>query len=544
MPTVTLNKTVFEELVGKKLPLDELKDRISMLGTDLERIEGDEIEVEIFPNRPDMLSEQGFARAFSSFIGVKKGLREYVVKESDYNVIIENSVSNVRPYTACAIIKGIQFDDEKIKEIIQIQEKMHVTFGRNRKKAAIGLYPLNKITFPVTYKAEDPTKFKFIPLESNNEMTGLQILSQHKTGQEFGHLLEGKEKYPYFIDANKQILSMPPIINSDTVGKITRDTKDVFIECSGFQYDVLHKCLSIIVTALADMGGEIYSVTLSYGKETKTSPDLTPQKMTFDLKYINKRLGLDLQEKDAIELLSKMGFGYDNGNVLIPMYRNDILHQVDLAEDIAIAYGYENFKEEIPNVATIGEELPIKKFARKVREILTGLKMVEVKNYHLMTVDDLNTKMNLENPLIPLQNALGEHNHLRNAILPSLIKNIRENQHNEFPQNIFEIGRVFTKDPNTETTISEKDHLAMVLCHEKTDFTESKQVLDALLTSLGMKYSIQETQHTSYIPGRVGNIIVNEKSIGIIGELSPDVITRWGIQVPIVVFELDLEKLI
>ena len=84
----------------------------------------------------------------------------------------------------------------------------------------------------------------------------------------------------------------------------------------------------------------------------------------------------------------------------------------------------------------------------------------------------------------------------------------------------------------------------MVLCHEKTDFTESKQVLDALLTSLGMKYSIQETQHTSYIPGRVGNIIVNEKSIGIIGELSPDVITRWGIQVPIVVFELDLEKLI
>ena len=77
MPTVNLNKNVFEKLVGKKLPLDKLKDRISMLGTDLEKIEGDTIEVEVFPNRPDMLSEQGFARAFSSFIGVKKGLRDF-----------------------------------------------------------------------------------------------------------------------------------------------------------------------------------------------------------------------------------------------------------------------------------------------------------------------------------------------------------------------------------------------------------------------------------------------------------------------------------
>ena len=82
MPTVTLNRKTFEKLVGKKLNDATLKDRISYLGTDLENVTADKIIVEIFPNRPDMLSEQGFARAFASFIGAKKGFREYSVNES------------------------------------------------------------------------------------------------------------------------------------------------------------------------------------------------------------------------------------------------------------------------------------------------------------------------------------------------------------------------------------------------------------------------------------------------------------------------------
>ena len=154
MPVVNLNKEVFEKLVGKKLPLSELKDRISMLGTDLESI-GEEIEVEVFPNRPDMLSEQGFARAFSSFIGVKKGLKKYKVTKSGEKLIVDTSVTNVRPYTACAIVKGLTLNEERIREIIQIQEKLHISYGRNRKKAAIGIYPMEKIKFPINYLAKN-----------------------------------------------------------------------------------------------------------------------------------------------------------------------------------------------------------------------------------------------------------------------------------------------------------------------------------------------------------------------------------------------------
>ncbi|MBS3154909.1 hypothetical protein J4404_00230 [Candidatus Woesearchaeota archaeon] len=177
MPTININKKAFENLVGKKLSLEELKDRISYMGVSVEGINENEITLEVNPDRPDLLSIQGLARAFSSFIGLKKCFRKYEIKKSNEKVIIESSVKNVRPFTACAIVKNLKFNDEKIKEIIDIQEKLHITFGRNRKKVAIGIYPFEKIKTPITFFAEDPKKVKFRPLEFPKEITGLQILS-------------------------------------------------------------------------------------------------------------------------------------------------------------------------------------------------------------------------------------------------------------------------------------------------------------------------------------------------------------------------------
>ncbi|MBU0930188.1 MAG: phenylalanine--tRNA ligase subunit beta, partial [Nanoarchaeota archaeon] len=287
MPTIKINKKSLENLIGKKLEEEKLKDRITYLGVSVEDFNKDEITLEVNPDRPDLLSVQGIARALSSFIGVKKGLRKYEVKKSGEKVIIDNSVKDVRPFTACAIVKNLKFNDEKIKEVIDIQEKLHITFGRNRKKIAIGIYPFEKIKMPITFFAEDPKKVKFQPLEFNKEITGLQILSQHPTGREYAHLLEGKNKFPFFKDADGKILSMPPIINSHDTGKISEKTKDVFIECSGFDFSVLNKCINIIVCALADMGGSIYSIELNYGNKKFITPNLEPEKMKLNIKYAN-----------------------------------------------------------------------------------------------------------------------------------------------------------------------------------------------------------------------------------------------------------------
>ena len=338
MPTIRINRKAFEHYVGKKLPTDKLKDRISYLGTDLEDVTDDEIIVEVFPNRPDMLSVQGFARAFSSFIGVKTGLRTYKVEHSGEKVIIDKSVKEVRPYTACAIVRNMHFDDEKIKEVIDIQEKLHITYGRNRKKVAIGIYPYEKIKTPITFRAENPEDIIFQPLEFTREINAMQVLKQHPAGKEYGHLLEGKKKFPVFRDANNEVLSVPPIINSHKTGKISEKTKDVFIECSGFDFNVLKKCLNIIVTALYEMGGKVYSMDLIDGNKKYATPDLNPEDMKADIGYINKWLGLELKESEAKKLFERMGYEYDGRRVKIPAYRADIIHQTDLAEDIAIAY--------------------------------------------------------------------------------------------------------------------------------------------------------------------------------------------------------------
>ncbi|MBI2105813.1 phenylalanine--tRNA ligase subunit beta [Candidatus Woesearchaeota archaeon] len=530
MPTIILNKKQFEELAGKKLPLEELKDRISMLGTDLEKIEGNEIIVEVFPNRPDMLSEQGFARAFSSFIGVKKGLRKYHARKSNYKVEVDASVKKVRPETVCAVVKNLILDDEKIKSIIQIQEKLHIGYGRNRKKAAIGIYPLNKIKFPVRYLAKKPEEIKFKPLEMSQVLNGKQILELHPTGREYKNLLENEKTYPIFIDANDNILSMPPIINSDDVGKVTEDTKDVFVECSGFDYNILSKCLNIIVAALADINGRIYEVKIN----NKISPNLEPKEEKLDIKYVNKMLGLELKEKDVNELLERMGYDYNNGKVLVPCYRTDILHQIDFVEDIAIAYGYENFVEEIPNVSTIGKESGKGKFNKKISEILIGLGLLECSSVSLSNEEILNRKMNVKNKLVKVESPVNQdYDTLRNFMLPGLLKILSENKRYEYPQNIFEIGKIFDD-------ITDKDSLGIVVTG---NFTMIKQKLDVLFSLLDIKYEIKEDENGSFIIGRCGKIIVNEKELGVIGEMSPIVLDSFGIDVPCSGLEINLERL-
>ena len=373
MPTINLNRNVFEKLVGKDIPTEKLKDRISLLGTDLEDVNEKEIIVEVFPNRPDMLSVQGFARAFSSFINVKTGLRQYKVEPSHEKMIVDKSVADVRPYTACAIVKNIHFDDEKIKEVIDIQEKLHITYGRNRKKVAIGIYPFEKIKTPIKFLAQNPKDIVFQPLESKKEMNILEILEKHPAGRAYGHLLKGKKKFPVFRDSNNEVLSVPPIINSHKTGKINEKTKDIFIECSGFDFNIMKKCLNMIVTALYEMGGKVYSMDIIYGNKKHITPDLRPEEVKVDIAYINRLLGLNLKENEIKKLFERMGYGYKNKKVFIPAYRADIIHQSDLAEDIAIAYGYENFHSIIPHVATIAQENKFEIFKSRISSLLVGL---------------------------------------------------------------------------------------------------------------------------------------------------------------------------
>ncbi len=532
----------------------EIEEKISLFGTHLESINDEEIELEVMPNRPDLLSMHGWLRGFLAFTGKKIGLQKYKLgkPEKNFEVEIDKSVSEVRPFTACAIVKGLKFDSEKIKEIIDIQEKLHTTLGRNRKKIAIGIYPLEKITLPIKYEARAPEEIKFVPLEAHAEMNGKQILQSHPTGREYAHLLEGAVKFPVFVDSNNEILSMPPIINSHKTGKITEETKEVFIECSGFDFEILKKTLNILVTVLSDMGGDIYQMTLRYkkDKEPVITPDFEPEKIKLSVENANKLLGLELNEKDAEKYLEKMGYNYDSKNKTaeIPAWRTDILHENDLIEDIAIAYGYENFTPEIPNISTQGQEDFKETSKRKIAQMLAGLNILEISNYHLTTSQDQfkNMGQKKEN-LIEIENSKTEYNLLRQNLVHYAMKILSQNVDSEYPQRIFELGRVFSKDSKEqqETKINEHENLCIALADNNANFTEIKQTLDYIMRMLGKEKAlkIEPAENNYFISGRCGKILIEGKEAGFLGEIAPNILSNLKIKMPVVALEMNIEKL-
>lgn len=543
MAVVTFNKKKFEKEIGK---LDEgMRSRIAMFGTPIDREEGNEITIEVFPNRPDLLSYEGFKRGFLGFLGKRPGLATYKVNkpETDYKVIIESSVKDIRPHTACAIVRGLDLDDEKIKEIIDIQERLHITIGRKRKKAAIGIYPMEKIKLPITFKAMEPDHIKFIPLEMDKELSGLEILQKHPKGKDYAHLLAGKIKFPVFTDSQGQVLSMPPIINSQLTGKITEQTKDVFVECSGWDFQTLKTCLNIIVTCLADMGGKIYQMELSRGslRSKELTPDLTPKEAKISLENTNKLLGTDLSEKDLKGFLERMGYDYKTGAAKVPAWRADILHEVDLIEDAAIAYGYENFVPELPSISSIGEEDPKEKMKKTVSMILAGLGFLEASSYHLTNRKDQMENMGLlEKEAITIQDSKTDYTILRENLSHVLLRIFSENIDSEYPQKIFEQGKVFKL---AGERVQEKSSLAAAI--SPGNLTEAREALEYLfrMLSLEPKFSEPKEHPGWFIEGRTAEITVKGRPLGFLGEIHPKILKKWKIKMPVALLEIDLEKI-
>ncbi len=544
MPSITLDKKIFIERLGKEVSDEVLSDRIPMIGTDLEGIDREEISVEIFPNRPDMLSEEGLARAMRYFMGLDKGLKEYKVNKSDYKARIDPSVKDVREYAAVAVVKGLDIDEGFVKRLMQIQEKLHTTHSRNRKSAAIGVHDLAAVRFPITYTTRGD-ELSFIPLDCDMEMDVKQILSNHDKGKAYAHLVQDG-RYPVWLDACGKVISFPPIINGAHT-TVSSSTKDLLIDITGTDENVVVQALNIIVTALAEAGGKIYSVDVEGG----SYPDLSSGRMDVQIDYINRLLGLELSAEQISEHLSRMGYGSEKISdntmtVYVPCYRTDILHPIDIAEDVAIAYGYENFESEISDASTIGGEASSSVFISRLSELLCGFGLMECKSYHLTNCRSLFERMEKQVPkeVVKTKNAVNiEFDTLRTSILPGLMKIFSENTHNEYPQDIFEIGSVVRPDKNEETNVDERTNLSAALCGRDANFSQIKAVAESIASNLGIDLVFREHDDSSYIDGRCASIWLGDVMIGELGEIHPQVLNNWSLEMPLAAIELNISAI-
>ena len=543
MPVITFDYEDFLNLLGYKISKEELISRIPMIGADFDKIEDNKISIEFFPNRPDLASVEGIARASRAFFGFELGLKNYEIENSDIVINVDNSVKNIRPYVSCSLVKNITMTDELISSLMDLQEKLHFGIGRNRKKVAIGVHNFEPIKPPFTYKAVDPDSVEFVPLAKIESMTLNEILRKHEKGIDYSYLLDGFKKYPLIVDSLDNVLSFPPIING-TLTEITPFTKDLFIDVTGNSMNSINYALNIITTALAERGGIIYNTRIKYDEVSYISPNLNPKKRELSINYVNKILGTNLSVNEVTKSLQKMGYNTEiisenQINIFIPSWRFDILHEIDLVEDVSVGYGYDKFEIDYPKSLTYGSFLNNYEFFNVLRNIMIGLGYNEVTTFTLSNEKIEFEKMNKEiGKRVEIINPISEeYTCLRSNLIPSLLTILKENRHHSLPQKIFELGIVVNKDYKNEY------NLAAVKMDAKSNFSDCKSIVDAVMRDIGKKYEIDEKNHPAFIPGRCASIINNDKEIGYFGELHPKTIIQFDLEHPIIGFEIKTENI-
>jgi phenylalanyl-tRNA synthetase beta chain len=544
MPVITFDFQDFSQLIKKKISKEQLIKQLPMIGADLDKVENDLISIEFFPDRPDLFCVEGIVRASRAFFDIKTGLTIYNIESSDIRISVDSSVKTIRPFIRCALVKNVMMTDELIVSLMDLQEKLHYGVGRNRKKVAIGVHNFEPIKPPFTYKAVSPQSVQFVPLAKVESMTLEDILLYHEKGITYAHLLSDFDKYPLITDNYDNVLSFPPIING-SLTEVTPFTTDLFIDVTGTNLKAVKIALNIVTTALAERGGTIYSTTIIDEGQEIRSPDLEPKNKTLSIAYVNKILGTNFGGGEVIRSLEKMGYDAKQikkglVDVLIPAWRSDILHEIDLIEDVAIGFGYDKFKKTLPELFTFGNHLLDQHLRDNLRTILIGLGFNEVTTFTISNERDEFEKLGMKKTnRVQLLNPITEDfTCLRTNLLPSLLKILSDNKHHNLPQQIFELGIVVNK------IYKNTYDLGVVRTSAKTHFTESKALVEGILREVGItSYDISEKYHPAFIQGRCGSVKVNNQEIGFFGELHPNTILNFELEHPIIAIEISLDIL-
>ncbi len=534
----------------------QVEPTLTSLGIPLEGTEGDELALEITPNRPDWLSVEGVARSCYSWRTAKPKLYKAALpgaQARDANTlsnsgpvhfILNASVRDVRPVLGSAIVHNVQLDENQLASLIQLQEKLHDTLGRGRRKMAIGLHDMAGIQPPFTYKAVGREEVRFVPLGRFAPMTPEQILLEHDKGREYAHLVGAR--CPLITDKNGEVLSFPPIINGERT-RVGLSSHDLLIDCTGTSEETVRVTVNILAAALADRGAQIEEVFIN----SKPYSIFKPQVRPIPRVGASKLLGLPLDAPALIRHLARMGHAASAKSVHSPAFRSDILDEVDLIEDIAISIGYNELPMPLPSFGSISSS--VEDYA-SLHEAALGFGYFEVMSW-ILTSEAVLKKSEMQGPALRVSNPLTEEfTTLRPWLYPNLLDILAHSKSEPLPIYLYEIGLVERpRSPDAETApdFTQAAHLSAISTHPKSGFSENWAHLSGLARSMGVPLTLREEEIPGFIPGRCARVALKGESgaagssrvIGLIGEVHPRVLEAFGLEQPTVLFEVEADAL-
>ncbi|MEK6692565.1 MAG: phenylalanine--tRNA ligase subunit beta [Nitrospirota bacterium] len=559
MPTIDIKKKDLEKLVGKKLTISRLEDSLTLAKAELKEYNTgtDELKVELSDsNRPDLWSVEGIARQIRGHLAGKPASYPFFAtkKKPVRKIKVSRDMKEVRPYIAACAALGLRMNEESLVQMIQSQDKLSDIFGRKRRMVSIGIYELDRIVFPVDYRLAEPEEVSFTPLGMDERMNLKEILERHPKGITYGPVVGAFKKYPVLIDSHRQVLSFPPIINSRETGEVKTGTKNILVEVTGTDLRMVLLAINILSVNLYDRGAGIEHVLISYPYSTDLGNKIiTPHSMLepvkISIKEITKTLGEDMPPREIRKHLEsyghKVSIRKDSLFVHYPPYRDDIMHPVDTIEDVAISKGYGSFKPEMPQRSTLGGLSRIELFSDLIRDFMVGSGFQEIVSNVLGSSEELIEWMGVDEKLIEIENIMSRsYSVVRNRILPFLLKVEASSSKAFYPHRIFEIGEVGVYDPSENLGSKTGLNLGSLISHSEVSFSEIHSYLDLLFYYTGFSYRLEPAEHPIFMSGRCGNIIVEGRPLGLIGEISPVILDRWQISMPCSAFEINLDSLI
>jgi len=512
------------------------------------------IRLDLLPARPDLFDAGGLARAIKGYLEIETGLPEYTVLPPEIEVIVDKRLEreeSYRPFIVCAVVTMPEIDSVMLRTLMKSQESLHWGIGRDRKLASIGIHNLDKVTPPFHYTIVDPEGMKFHPLgRGDTLMTPAQILKEHPKGVAYAHLLTPLKAYPLLIDSKGQVLSLPPIINSDEP-KIKVGSTRLFIDVTGTTPGDVQKALKTLVTSLIEMGGKAQAVTMVEGNKRTVTPNLTPGEISINLHAAERWLGLKFTDEEARKYLARMRFSV-KGNapdykIGYPAFRTDMKHEVDVFEDLAIAYGYHKMPLPLVQSMTIGKERPEEKIANIARSIMLGLGFDEIFSLVITTQENHFQKMRCEpgkEHAIILNPKTAEYNVVRYHLMSGLLEALSKNRNKPVPQRYFELGNVVLMDESKYNKAREERHLGFAVIGDNTGYAYARSLVDSILRELGVEGQYKVLDHPSFIQGRSAQISLNNGLSACVGEIHPEILHNFSLSFPVVLGEIALAKVV
>uniref|UniRef100_A0A0P4W7L9 Phenylalanine--tRNA ligase beta subunit n=1 Tax=Scylla olivacea TaxID=85551 RepID=A0A0P4W7L9_SCYOL len=580
MPTVSVNRAALFKAIGREYSDEEFDDLCFKFGLEIDDIvddpdKGMTYKIEIGANRYDLLCIEGIARTLRVFLGLETLPKFQVLPAKDpaqYKLIVKPAVAQVRPYVVGAVLRNIKFTQAVYDSFIDLQDKLHHNIARKRTLVAIGTHDLDTITGPFIYDAQPPKEISFVPLNQTEVFRSDVLLEKYTQDlhlREFVPIIKDKPVYPVILDQKGVVLSLPPIINGNH-SKITLNTRNVFIECTATDR---HKAQIVLDTLICMFSGycekpfTAEAVQVEYPDGEKIQyPTLQYRQQETSVSYCNVLTGVEESAESMAKLLQSMSLsakptGPDTLMVEVPPTRYDVLHACDVAEDFAVAYGYDRLREDmhLPSTSTIGQEFELNYLSDKMRLLLSQNNYIEVATFSLCSKSDMGEKMKInldKEQWVKIGNPKTmDFEALRISLLPGILKTVAANKHVSLPLRMFEVADVVVKDScpiaTRGTGARNKRHLCAINYNVKAGMEVVQGLLDNIMVALKVPftedgstkgYYLEGKDYPSFFPGFGATVVVNGSPVGCLGLIHPEVVTSFNLNNPASVLEIDLQK--